>query len=386
MKLPWDTDIDTPATVAVIGGGAIGIEAALYARFLGYYVLLIEGSKMAQTWRRGGKVPMLTPFGQAASPLGQAALEAHRPDSPLPDAGEILSTIGFAEQYLVPVAKTDLLSECVHVHSRVVTISRLESRRESICNIQDRADMEFRLAIHSKNRGWFSERADIVLDCTGVGLPRALGPGGGLAMGELEHADRITPNVLDLSGKERGRYAGARILLFGACQTAIMNLLALVELVAAEPLTRVIWVVPLEPGITEPIQWLERLRNIGGEVAQLAERSEVHDALAGTQKGIVTLPALGIDRISSSADGLSIRVQTDEDNTLDIECDQVLSGSGYEPDWEHAAALRVCTDSIFDRPSLEITCTAEPVDHSAMDALRTHAPTENELLESILTM
>ena len=49
-ELNWETEIDTPATVAVLGGGAVGIEAALYARFLGYYVLLIEGAKMAQ-WR-----------------------------------------------------------------------------------------------------------------------------------------------------------------------------------------------------------------------------------------------------------------------------------------------------------------------------------------------
>ncbi|MEC9117285.1 MAG: FAD-dependent oxidoreductase, partial [Planctomycetota bacterium] len=30
--------IDTPATIAILGAGPIGLEAALYARFLGYEV------------------------------------------------------------------------------------------------------------------------------------------------------------------------------------------------------------------------------------------------------------------------------------------------------------------------------------------------------------
>ncbi len=85
MQPTWETEIDTPATVAIIGGGAVGIEAALYARFLGYYVLLIEGAKMAQSWRDGAHLPMLTPFGEAASTLGVAALEAHRSEVALPD-------------------------------------------------------------------------------------------------------------------------------------------------------------------------------------------------------------------------------------------------------------------------------------------------------------
>ncbi len=111
--------------MAVIGGGAIGVEAALYARFLGYYVLLIEAAKMAQTWRTGAHLPMLTTFGQAASRLGIAALEAHRPDTQLPDANATLTGLEFAEKYLVPLARTDLLYESVQVHSQVMSVSRL---------------------------------------------------------------------------------------------------------------------------------------------------------------------------------------------------------------------------------------------------------------------
>ncbi len=195
-QILWDAEIDTPATVAVIGGGAIGVEAALYARFLGYYVLLIEAAKMSQSWRSGAHLPMLTTFGESASRLGIAALEAHRPDTRLPDLNATMTGLEFAENYLVPLARTDLLYESVQVHSRVMSVSRLETRRESASDIQDRADIEYRLAIHSKKRGWYSERADIVLDCSGVGVARGLGPGGGMAMGEIEQAYLIDPACL----------------------------------------------------------------------------------------------------------------------------------------------------------------------------------------------
>ena len=33
--------LDTPATIAITGNGPIGLEAALYARFLGYQVILV---------------------------------------------------------------------------------------------------------------------------------------------------------------------------------------------------------------------------------------------------------------------------------------------------------------------------------------------------------
>jgi NADPH-dependent 2,4-dienoyl-CoA reductase/sulfur reductase-like enzyme len=43
----WDPEIDAPAVVAILGAGPIGIEAALYARFLGYDVLLFDQGKVA---------------------------------------------------------------------------------------------------------------------------------------------------------------------------------------------------------------------------------------------------------------------------------------------------------------------------------------------------
>ena len=353
MKLKWDPEIDTPATIAVIGGGAVGIEAALYARFLGYYVLLIEAAKMAKSWRRGGHAPMLCCFSEAASRLGQAALEAHRPDSPLPKQSELMTGLGFAERYLVPLARTDLLRECVHVHSRVFSVSRIEARREAAGDIQSRADIEFRLAIHSKNRGWFSERCDIVLDCSGASVPRSLGPGGGLAMGETEHVDVVEHSLPEGTAKLAGRYANTRVLLVGFSLAALGHLLELLGLAQEFPQTRITWLVPLEPGMAAPQDWLERLRAMGEAGARMAEREEIVAALAGTLERVGTLPGLGVERISRDSRGLAVRIQSNEDSTLDIECDRIVAGSGFQADWSHAEAVRLGRSATLDRPIME---------------------------------
>ena len=55
--------IDTPARLAILGAGPIGLEAALYARFLGYDVVVYETGDVAASVRQWGQVRMFTPFG-----------------------------------------------------------------------------------------------------------------------------------------------------------------------------------------------------------------------------------------------------------------------------------------------------------------------------------
>ena len=74
--------IDTPAKLAILGAGPIGLEAALYARFLGYDVAIFDEAEVAANVRRWGHVRMFTPFGMNRSPLGLAALAAQDENDP----------------------------------------------------------------------------------------------------------------------------------------------------------------------------------------------------------------------------------------------------------------------------------------------------------------
>ena len=164
MNLDWDPEIDTPATIAVIGGGPIGVETALYARFLGYYVILFEQAKIGQSLRNRGQSLMPFPIHEVVSSVGLAALQAQGAAIDFAASAEAMTYAQFSEKYLTPVAKTDLLYESVHVNAKVLSISRVGVPLDSAVSSEERAEKEFRILVNSKARGEFTQLADIVLD------------------------------------------------------------------------------------------------------------------------------------------------------------------------------------------------------------------------------
>ncbi len=385
MKPNWELEIDTPATVAVIGGGAIGIEAALYARFLGYYVLIIDAARMCQSWSRSAHLPMLIPFGQAASPLGLAALDAHQPEVAMPGADSVLTGQEFVDRYLIPLARTDLLVDSVHVHSRVMSVSRIEARREAAGDIQDRADVEFRLAIHSKKRGWFAERADIVLDCSGVSEPRWLGPGGGMAIGEVEQSHLIERGLLNMA-KCQADYANQRIVLTGMSLDALQNLRTLLQLSEQASETKITWLVPMDLNMNDASQWLAHIQTWQDGGPELASDQAILAALKGQHPRVGMLPCVGIERMIAGPQGLNLTIQLDENNTVDSMCDRVVANVGLEANWDHARALRIGRSSVLDRPTLDQPQLAQSVTTDADGDSHSAVLQSVDLETSILTM
>src|SRR5512139_997665 len=103
--------IDTPAKIAILGAGPIGLEAALYARFLGYEVVVFEAGEVADSVRRWGHVRMFTPFGMNRSPLGLAAIRAQDENYRPPADDELLTGHDWIDRYLLPLSRTDLLAD-----------------------------------------------------------------------------------------------------------------------------------------------------------------------------------------------------------------------------------------------------------------------------------
>ena len=115
--------IDTPATILFIGAGPIGLEAALYARYLGYNVEIFEAGEICQHVRQWAHVKMFSPFAMNHSPLGVAAIESHYPQHSFPEAEQYITGQQWLDNYLLPLAATDLLQPCINTHSRVTSIS-----------------------------------------------------------------------------------------------------------------------------------------------------------------------------------------------------------------------------------------------------------------------
>jgi len=90
---------ETSARIAILGAGPIGLETALYARYLGYPVQLFErGESATANVLAWGHVHLFTPARMNISPLGVAALQAQDPkwQCPIPEGllPSLLETAG----------------------------------------------------------------------------------------------------------------------------------------------------------------------------------------------------------------------------------------------------------------------------------------------------
>ena len=168
--------IDTPARLAILGAGPIGLEAALYARFLGYDVILYERGEVAEAVRQWGHLRMSAPFGSSRSTLGLAAIQAQdeRYQSPAEDA--VLTCGEWHEQYLLPLSRTDLIADHLRLKTTVVAVGKEEPPEEDRAGNPDRGDWPFRVLSRGADGREQVELFDGVLDCTGVQAPLPEGP------------------------------------------------------------------------------------------------------------------------------------------------------------------------------------------------------------------
>ncbi|QDS99993.1 FAD-dependent oxidoreductase [Adhaeretor mobilis] len=240
--------VEPPATIAIIGAGPIGLEVALYARYLGYKVTIFErGGSPAANVREWGHVRLFTPFGMNASPLGVAALEAQDPEFQSPSAQEVLTGNELCDSYLDLLAASDLLIDSIRLDTRVISIGRPNYRKGQGTGKPERAEHGFRLLVENRagNDGEHNEEffaADIVIDCSGTfGNACAIGQGGVLAKGERQTRERIEFGLPDLLGAQRQQYAGKHTLVIGAGYSAATNVTLLADLAEGDPSTQVTW-------------------------------------------------------------------------------------------------------------------------------------------------
>src|SRR3954451_12367219 len=197
--------IESPARIGVIGAGPIGLEAALYARYLGYDVDIYERGQVADHVLRWGHVRMFTPFGENRSTLGLAALRAQDPSWTAPDDSALLTGRGFVQAYLLPLVRSDLLADSIREHTQVIAIGRDGPSKGQLLGHEARGESELRLLLRSEAPdGHIHEEyalADAVIDASGTyGTPNWLGRGGLPAIGELAAREHIQYGVPDVLG------------------------------------------------------------------------------------------------------------------------------------------------------------------------------------------
>lgn len=309
LRLPWDPEIESPATIAVIGAGPIGIEAAMYARFLGYFVSIFEAKRVGHRMLDWHQRPLALPAGSITTSLGHSAIRAQNPEYHRIDADRMLTGKEYAEEYLIPLAKSDLLFDDIHFLSPVVDIARIRTSRGDDVGLQERCNDEFRIVVEGRHRGSWIARADCILDCRGTAIePDGMGPGGGLAIGETECQSDFNLHAPEDRKFDRKQLEGRHLVLVGQSAAACLAAEEWVRHFSVDSGSRLTWVI--RPGGSHETE----------RFLQVYESIEAMDL-----RHVVLLRSLGVDAIERrEAGGFRLRLLKDDDSSVELDADVVL--------------------------------------------------------------
>lgn len=332
--------IDTPARIAIIGAGPIGIETALYARFLGYDVDLFERGRIAEHVRQRAGVRWYTPWNANVSPLGLAALSGQDPDwRPLAD-----DTLATGEElvarYWQPLAESDLVVDHLHLHTEVTCLARTHLIKQELLDDPARGDEDFLILTRNRDGQEKLFTADAVIDCSGVlGNHRWAGQGGMPAVGEALLSAEIEYGVIDpRESTIAAKYTGKRVLLIGGGHTAATNSLVLGSL---SPRPQVSWMTRREP-LASSHGPIDRVAN-----DPLVERDRVAQQANGLvndpQSGFTHWPGTQLASIARTESG-GYHCELVGDHAGAIEVDQIVASVGSRPDSRLTSELQVQFD------------------------------------------
>ncbi len=225
--------------IAIIGGGPIGLEAALAALERGYEINLYERGEIAEAIKQWGYVRMFSPFGMNTSQRGLSRLQVA--GMPLPRPDDVQTGAQFRGTYLLPLAR--ILAPHIQENCEVLAIGRSRRLKSDFVADPQRGAAPFRLLLRDEN-GERSESADVVLDCSGTfAQPNSLGDGGIPVPGEAACSASVHYGIPNFSNGAGDRFAGRRVLVIGAGHSAATAIVDLIQLPAK---TEITWLIRRE--------------------------------------------------------------------------------------------------------------------------------------------
>jgi thioredoxin reductase len=225
-------------SIAILGAGPIGLEAALAAARHGHDFTVYEAAAtVGGHVRSWGHLRTFTPWSMNVSPRMRAALPGAPHDDALPSGDEL------ADELLEPAAALPELAGRIRLDTRVLAIGREGLLKHEAIGDARRAARPFRLLIARPDGREEIVHADVVIDATGTyGNPNRLGDGGIDAVNERAFEDRIDRTVPRFDAHPR-LWAGRTILLTGSGHSAQTAARSLATFARDAPGTRVVWAV-----------------------------------------------------------------------------------------------------------------------------------------------
>jgi thioredoxin reductase len=320
--------------VAVLGGGPVGLEAALYARSLGLPVTLFEAGQVGEFVSRWGFVRLFTPFGWNATPLGKQAVLKDKPTHSFPTDTDVLTGREYRDAYLVPVSESSTLAGVIKTKTAVLSVGRSGWRKTDSAT----KDLPpFRILVRDASGQERFESADAVLDCTGTyAKPNWAGDGGIPAAGEIAARQHAAYWLDDIPGAKKNHYAGKCIAVVGggfSAATAVCDLAALAE---DHQATWIVWLThgprsqPLPRVANDPLKDRDRLAAKANSLALRCDGNLEYHA------------QVQIDELMSHGPDKGFRVVariTGKPTSWEVE--RLIAHVGYRPDVSLTQELRV---------------------------------------------
>jgi thioredoxin reductase len=227
-------------TLAIIGAGPVGLEAAAAALDHGFDVHVFERGEVGAHPLAWGHVRMFTPWRMNLGPRSRGHLEAAGWVAPDPEA--FPTGLELAERYLQPLARLPEFASRVHTHAQVVHASRRGLLKGDAIDGPERREHPFRLLVRDAGGRENFLHAFALIDASGVyGQPNWAGDGGIPARGELYLKPQLAYHLEDVLGLARTRYAGKRTLVIGAGASAATTATGLATLATESLGTSVVW-------------------------------------------------------------------------------------------------------------------------------------------------
>jgi cation diffusion facilitator CzcD-associated flavoprotein CzcO len=267
-------------TLAIVGAGPVGLEAASAALDAGFDVHVFERGEVGAHPLAWGHVRMFTPWRMNVGQSSRARLDRSGWAPPDPEACPTGAEL--ATRCLHPLAALPELRDRVHTHSQVVHIGR-RGLVKSDGPAAERRSRPFRLLVRDQGGRENFLSAYAVIDASGVyGQPNWAGDGGIPARSELYLAPQLSYHPDDVLGLGRDRYAGRRVMVIGAGTSAATTVVSLARLVREAPGTQVVWATRrsadeiLPPIADDPLSERHALYARARELARGADPAVAH--------------------------------------------------------------------------------------------------------------
>jgi thioredoxin reductase len=319
-------------SLAVIGAGPVGLEAASAALGHGFDVHVLERGAVGASVLGWGHVSLFTPWRMNLGP--SSAERLLRSGWKAPENESRPTGADLVEQYLRPLAALPEFNGRVHTNAQVVWIGRRGLLKGDLIGESRRRDYPFRLLVRDSGGRESLLHAFAVIDASGVyGQPNWAGDGGIPARGELYLAPQMSYHLDDVLDLRRRRYAGKRVLVVGGGASAATVVIDLAKLASQAAGTSVLWATRraahelFQPIARDPLAGRESLHQ------------QARELLTGSNPAIQHAGGVVIDSFEFNSAKHTYRVTLREaglpgsaEATRVEEVDQVLINTGFGPD------------------------------------------------------